>query len=175
MTVKLIVISGGMTSGKSVLAQRLSSDFGCRVVKTSDLIRSHQSRQAKGNRRSLQRKGNELDRRTDYGWIADEVGKGDTARKRRFASGTRRGPEAPADRQDPEPDWASLRQAYAPVGRSRDPEGTLPSVEAREGLRSVLRGRDQRRFGARSGNTGGEGRHGHPDRASHGGGRVLPG
>ena len=62
-----------MASGKSVLAQRLSSDFGCRVVKTSDIIRRHQSRQAKGNRRSLQRKGNELDRRTDYGWIADEV------------------------------------------------------------------------------------------------------
>ena len=73
MTVKLVVISGGMASGKSVLAQRLSSDFGCRVVKTSDIIRRHQSRQAKGNRRSLQRKGNELDRRTDYGWIADEV------------------------------------------------------------------------------------------------------
>ena len=26
-----------------------------------------------GNRRSLQRKGNELDRKTDYGWIADQV------------------------------------------------------------------------------------------------------
>ena len=62
-----------MASGKSVLAQRLSSDFGCRVVKTSDIIRSHQSRQAKGDRRSLQRKGNELDRRTDYGWIAERV------------------------------------------------------------------------------------------------------
>ena len=69
------MISGGTASGKSVLAQRLSSDFGCRLVKTSEIIRSHQSRYAKGNRRSLQLKGNELDRKTDYGWIADEVAK----------------------------------------------------------------------------------------------------
>lgn len=73
MTVKLIVISGGLVSGKSVLAQRLKSEFGCRVVKTSDIILRRQSRRAKGNRRSLQLKGNELDRMTDYGWIADEI------------------------------------------------------------------------------------------------------
>ena len=69
----MIVVSGGMASGKSVLAQRLHADFGCRVVKTSDIIRRRQSPQAKRNRRSLQRKGNQLDRKTDYGWIADEV------------------------------------------------------------------------------------------------------
>ncbi len=62
-----------MASGKSVLADRLRAEFDCRVVKTSEIIRSQQSRRAKGNRRSLQRKGNELDRQTDYGWIADEV------------------------------------------------------------------------------------------------------
>ena len=73
MTIRLVVISGGMASGKSVLAERLRSDFGCRVVKTSDIIRRHQSRWAKGNRRSLQLKGNKLDRETDFGWIADEV------------------------------------------------------------------------------------------------------
>ena len=73
VTVRLIVISGGMASGKTVLAERLKSDFDCRVVKTSDIIRRHQSPRAKGDRRSLQRKGNELDRRTDYGWIAKEI------------------------------------------------------------------------------------------------------
>ena len=62
-----------MASGKSVLAERLSSDFECKVVKTSDIIRRHQSGQAKRGRRSLQRKGNQLDRKTDFGWIADEV------------------------------------------------------------------------------------------------------
>ena len=73
MTIKLVVISGGMASGKSVLAERLRLDFSCRVVKTSELIRRHQSRQAKGNRRSLQRKGNQLDRETNFAWVADEV------------------------------------------------------------------------------------------------------
>ena len=73
VTVRLIVISGGMASGKSALAQRLSVDFDCRVVKTSEIIRRHQSSRAKGGRQSLQRKGNELDRKTDYGWIADEI------------------------------------------------------------------------------------------------------
>ena len=73
MTIRLVVISGGMASGKSVLADRLHAEFGCRVVKTSGIIRSHQSRRATGDRRSLQRKGNELDRKTDFGWIADHV------------------------------------------------------------------------------------------------------
>ena len=75
MTVRLIVVSGGMASGKSVLAQRLRSDFGCTVIRTSDIIRRQQSDRAKGDRRSLQHKGNQLDRQTDYGWIADEVAK----------------------------------------------------------------------------------------------------
>ncbi|MCS1408496.1 MAG: Adenylosuccinate synthetase [Verrucomicrobia subdivision 3 bacterium] len=64
-----------MASGKSVLAQRLKSDSDCQVIKTSEIIQRHQSRRAKGNRRSLQRKGNELDRNTNHGWIADEVAK----------------------------------------------------------------------------------------------------
>ncbi len=75
MTVRLIVISGGMASGKSVLAQRLSSDFDCRTVKTSDIIQRYMSSGAKGDHRSLQCKGNELDLNTDYGWIADEIAK----------------------------------------------------------------------------------------------------
>ena len=73
MTIRLVVISGGLASGKSVLAERLHAEFGCRVVNTSEIIRSHQSNRAKGNRLSLQRKGNELDRKTDFGWIADHV------------------------------------------------------------------------------------------------------
>ena len=73
MTIRLVVISGGMASGKSVLAGRLHSEFGCKVVITSDIVRRHLSPRAKGNRRSLQYKGNQLDRETDFGWIADEV------------------------------------------------------------------------------------------------------
>ena len=73
MTIKLVVISGGLASGKSVLAKQLTEQFNCRVVKTSDIIRSKQSARAKGNRRSLQRKGNELDRTTKFSWIADYI------------------------------------------------------------------------------------------------------
>ncbi len=73
MSIKLIVISGGLASGKSTLADQLRQVFNCRVIKTSDIIRNHQAPWAKGNRRSLQRKGNELDRTTEFGWIANEI------------------------------------------------------------------------------------------------------
>ena len=74
MAIKLIVISGGTASGKSALAERLRSDFGCRVVKTSQLIRKLNPR-AKEHRLSLQRAGNRLDQKTRYRWVANEVAK----------------------------------------------------------------------------------------------------
>lgn len=73
MSIKLIVISGGLASGKSTLADQLKKVFNCQVIKTSDIIRGHQAPWAKGNRRSLQRKGNDLDRTTEFGWIANEI------------------------------------------------------------------------------------------------------
>ena len=72
MAVSLIVISGGMATGKTVLADRLKKDFGCRVLKTSDLIRKLSPR-VKEDRVSLQRAGNRLDSKTGHRWIADEV------------------------------------------------------------------------------------------------------
>ncbi|MCY4221152.1 MAG: adenylosuccinate synthetase [Thiotrichales bacterium] len=75
MTVKLIVISGGMASGKSTLAERICKDFGYQKISTSDIIRQRLSPSVKINRESLQRKGNALDRNTDHGWIAYEVAK----------------------------------------------------------------------------------------------------
>ena len=74
MTVRLIVISGGMVSGKSVLARKLNADLHCRVVKTSEIIRTMLPR-TKDDRRSLQRAGNRLDWQTEHGWIATEVAK----------------------------------------------------------------------------------------------------
>lgn len=73
MSLKLLVISGGMASGKSTLAKRLKSEFNCPIVRTKDIIHRHLASWAKCNRQSLQRKGNELDQKTDFGWIADEV------------------------------------------------------------------------------------------------------
>ena len=75
MSVKLIVISGGLASGKSHLADRLREVYSCSVVSTSDIIRRQLSPRAKGDRPSLQRAGNKLDRETDHAWIATEVAK----------------------------------------------------------------------------------------------------
>lgn len=72
MTVRLIVISGGMASGKTVLANRLRADHGCRVIKTSDLIREQMSKIG-GDRASLQRAGNRLDQKTGCAWIAIKI------------------------------------------------------------------------------------------------------
>ena len=62
---KLIVISGGLTSGKSVLARRLAKDIGCHVVKTREVIRTLLPN-TKDDRPSLQRAGNRLDRATRH-------------------------------------------------------------------------------------------------------------
>lgn len=74
MTVRLIVVSGGVASGKSVLARRLNADFGCRMVKTSEIIRALTPK-VQADRASLQRAGNSLDRKTGQRWIATEVAK----------------------------------------------------------------------------------------------------
>ena len=71
---RLIVISGGIASGKSVLARRLERDIGCRVVKTSEIIRKLLPK-TKDDRHSLQRAGNRLDRTTRHSWIAAEIAK----------------------------------------------------------------------------------------------------
>ena len=74
MVTRLIVVSGGLASGKSALANRLGQGFGCKVIRTSELIR--RVRPTVGSDRlSMQRAGNALDRQTRQTWIADEVAK----------------------------------------------------------------------------------------------------
>ncbi len=75
MAVRLIVISGGLASGKTALADRLKLAFGCRLVRTSSIIWERLPPNSKGSRRSLQLAGNKLDRLTRYSWIATEVAK----------------------------------------------------------------------------------------------------
>lgn len=72
MTIRLVVISGGLACGKSSLARRLRDEFGCRVISTSDLIR-RLSPGVAADRESMQRAGNRLDRRTRQRWIADGI------------------------------------------------------------------------------------------------------
>ncbi len=81
MTIRLIVVSGGLASGKSALASRLDKGFGCNVLSTSEFIR--RMRPTVGyDRSSMQKAGNSLDRQTRQTWIADEVAK----EIRRFSS-----------------------------------------------------------------------------------------
>ena len=70
---KLIVISGGVVSGKSVLADKLNKCYQFEVIKTSDIIQRFMQEHIKRNRKSLQRQGNQLDIETNYNWIAEEV------------------------------------------------------------------------------------------------------
>ena len=157
MTIRLVVISGGMASGKSVLAERLRSDFKCRVVNTSEIIRRRQSQQAKGNRRSLQYKGNQLDRQTDFGWIADEV-----ARKIRPGGGDSpvvlEGVRKPQqiDRILTRIGHRYVRHVHLSVDPATQKERFEASKRAKDHGADV-RGRDQRRVGARGGETGGQG------------------
>lgn len=74
MTLKLIIISGGIACGKSELSSGLESAFGLRVIKTLDLILQRNSN-IKRERASLQRAGNRLDRDTNFEWIAEEIGR----------------------------------------------------------------------------------------------------
>lgn len=73
MSVRLIVISGGIASGKSTLADQLATRFGCTVIKTNSIIQNHLTSKSKVDRRTLQQKGNQLDLDTKYSWIADSV------------------------------------------------------------------------------------------------------
>lgn len=73
MSLRLVVISGGIASGKSTLAKHLAKRFGCTVVKTNSIIQDHLSSRSTGNRYSLQRKGNQLDRNTKHSWVANAV------------------------------------------------------------------------------------------------------
>src|SRR5690349_6789391 len=69
---RVILLSGRISSGKSVLSTGLQQRFGARVVKTKDLIRN-----LAGNlppeRQSMQDFGEKLDRETKGQWVADAV------------------------------------------------------------------------------------------------------
>ena len=74
MAVRLVVISGGLASGKTELANRLKAAYGCEIVRTADLIRNLK-RDVGSDRRSMQAAGNKLDTQTGQSWIAEGVAK----------------------------------------------------------------------------------------------------
>lgn len=63
-----MILSGRVASGKSTLAKQLEKCFSARIVKTRKLIIELEA-SARSERKSLQKYGDELDRRTGGSWV----------------------------------------------------------------------------------------------------------
>ncbi|MEX2181323.1 MAG: adenylosuccinate synthetase [Gemmatimonadaceae bacterium] len=74
MAKQIVLLSGPVSGGKSTLARALSERFGCRVVRTQELIRSADP-QVAHERSGLQLAGELLDKRTRGGWVSRELSK----------------------------------------------------------------------------------------------------
>ena len=70
MSNKIIVISGPIAAGKSELAKRLEKDFDAFIVKTSDALIDPGTKILTG-RLDLQKRGDQLDEKTDGKWVRD--------------------------------------------------------------------------------------------------------
>ena len=70
MSNKIIVISGPIAVGKSELAKRLEKDFDAFIVKTSDALIDPGTKILNG-RLDLQKRGDQLDEKTDGKWVRD--------------------------------------------------------------------------------------------------------
>jgi adenylosuccinate synthase len=69
---KIVLLSGAVSSGKSVLAGMLVQRFGFQRLKTKEVIKKKFPK-AGNNRRSLQECGERLDRKTGGSWVRDEI------------------------------------------------------------------------------------------------------
>lgn len=72
MRKRVVVLSGSVGSGKSLLSQRLQDQYGAEVVKTRELI-VKKSPKVKLERRALQDEGERLDRVTRGKWVIDTL------------------------------------------------------------------------------------------------------
>ena len=71
MDIRIILLSGPIASGKSMLARRLSNSFNMKVLRTSNLLRAQMPGSDRPNRGALQRKGDELDRLSQGKWVLE--------------------------------------------------------------------------------------------------------
>ena len=70
---RIILLSGPVASGKSMLAGSLSDRFKMKLLRTSDLLRATMARSNESGRVALQDWGDELDRRTQGTWVLDSL------------------------------------------------------------------------------------------------------
>lgn len=69
---RIVVLSGPISAGKSCLAENLKARYGARIVKTRDLI-SQQLPAVKEERGALQRAGERLDRANGGAWVRNAL------------------------------------------------------------------------------------------------------
>ena len=70
---RIILLSGPVASGKSMLARRLSGQFDMRLMRTSDWLRARVAESDQAGRATLQSLGDHLDRQTQGRWILDNL------------------------------------------------------------------------------------------------------
>src|SRR5579862_2640472 len=69
---RIVLISGGVASGKSKLSKALQTQFDYHILKTKDRILGRYP-DAGNERGELQRLGDALDRRTKGTWVRDDL------------------------------------------------------------------------------------------------------
>jgi len=71
---RMVLLSGAMGAGKTLVASLLEADHGFRRLSTSGYLRAYgQGFGPTGERLQLQDLGDRLDIETDYRWVVDEV------------------------------------------------------------------------------------------------------
>ena len=66
---KIILLSGPVASGKTALAGNLADQFGVKVLRTRDWLKSELENRGLGGRADLQREGERLDQETNGTWV----------------------------------------------------------------------------------------------------------
>jgi nicotinamide riboside kinase len=69
---RVVVLSGPVSSGKSLLAENLRGRYQAQIIKTRDLIRQLRPK-VKEERGALQRAGEALDRVNRGAWVKDAL------------------------------------------------------------------------------------------------------
>jgi adenylosuccinate synthase len=69
-SLRIVVLSGPVSAGKSTIANLLRERYGAQVVRTRDFIKDRSPR-VKDERRSLQRAGEKLDRADNGAWVRE--------------------------------------------------------------------------------------------------------
>jgi adenylosuccinate synthase len=71
-SLRIVIVSGPISAGKSSLADKLRERYGATIIKTRDLIRK-QLPNVKQERAALQRAGEKLDKADGGAWVKNAL------------------------------------------------------------------------------------------------------